>query len=65
MLVNRRMNYCQKITYFLQARPEFVNAFVIAVCDEISITELNKIVSELEKASNQPLPDKIKRIIEN
>lgn len=63
--INRRQWYANQLTAYLALHPEHVSTFIVYVCDEISIPELDAIYAQLKATSEQPPDENLTKAMEN
>ena len=63
--INRREWYANQLVAYLALHPELVSTFIVLVCDEISIPELDGIYAELKSISELPPDQNLTKAMEN
>ena len=56
MLKNRRKKYLDEISYIVTAQPELMYCLILLICDELSISDIDRIYTQIKLiASNPPI----------
>lgn len=63
--INRREWYANQLVAYLALHPELVSTFIVLVCDEISISELDAIYAQLKEISELPPDQNLTKAMEN